>query len=402
MRHPVFSPIAGTISDLCAGECDPHAPLAMIDGVHPVSLTLDWPIRKPRPVRRKLTPTEPLVTGQRCLDFLFPMVKGGVAVFPGGFGTGKTVLEQSIAKYADIDVVVYVGCGERGNEMAELLDEFSTLEDPRRGGRLMDRTIVIANTSNMPVAAREASIYTAVSMAEYYRDMGLDVLLLADSISRWAEALREISSSLEKMPGEEGYPTYIASRLAAFLERAGVVETLDGRIGSLSMMLAVSPPGGDFTEPVTQCCLRSAGAFYMLDTRLAHSRHFPAINWTQSYSQYERETDQVFDSTISADWSGLRSRTRALLQKAGELREVAEIAGHEGLQDDDRLLLHCSEQLQERFLRQNAYSDDAFSTPEATIGLCREILSAYDTGITRLKTGDSIDSILQEAHHATG
>lgn len=402
VRHPLFSPAAGVITEICAGECDLCAPLAIIDGKLPIPLTHDWPIRKPRPVRRKLTPSEPLVTGQRCLDFLFPMVKGGVAVFPGGFGTGKTVLEQSIAKYADIDVVVYVGCGERGNEMAELLDEFSTLEDPRRGSRMMDRTIVIANTSNMPVAAREASIYTAVSMAEYYRDMGLDVLLLADSISRWAEALREISASLEEMPGEEGYPTYIASRLAAFLERAGVVETLDGRIGSLSLMLAVSPPGGDFTEPVTQCCLRSAGAFYMLDSRLAHSRHFPAVNWNQSYSQYERETDRAFDAEVSDDWSKLRNRTRALLQKAGELREVAEIAGHEGLQDDDRLLLHCSEQLQEQFLCQNAYSEDAFSTPAATIDLCRHLLDAYDANVTRLRAGDAIDDILLEEKHATG
>jgi V/A-type H+-transporting ATPase subunit A len=402
VKHPFFTPVAGRITALCSGDCNPHEPLAVIDDDQPVSLLHDWPIRRPRPVRRKLTPTQPLITGQRCLDLLFPMVKGGVAVFPGGFGTGKTVLEQSIAKYADVDVVVYVGCGERGNEMAELLDEFSTLEDPRRGGRLMDRTIVIANTSNMPVAAREASIYTAVSMAEYYRDMGFDVLLLADSISRWAEALREISSSLEEMPGEEGYPTYIASRLSSFLERAGVVETLDGRTGTLSMMLAVSPPGGDFTEPVTQCCLRAAGAFYMLDSRLAHSRHFPAVNWTQSYSQYEQQTDPIFDRTVSADWSRLRSRTRALLQKSGELREIAEIAGHEGLQDDDRLLLHCSEQLQERFLRQNAYSEDAFSTPDATIGLCRQILAAYDSNLDRLKAGDAIDTILQEANHATG
>lgn len=264
----------------------------------------------------------------------------------------------------------------------------------------MDRTIVIANTSNMPVAAREASIYTAVSMAEYYRDMGFDVLLLADSISRWAEALREISASLEEMPGEEGYPTYIASRLSAFLERAGVVETLDGRTGSLSMMLAVSPPGGDFTEPVTQACLRAAGAFYMLDSRLAHSRHFPAVNWTQSYSQYESATDRLFDSTISADWSKLRSRARALFQKSGELREVAEIAGHEGLQDDDRLLLHTAEQLQEQFLRQNAYSEDAFSTPEATIDLCRQLFAAYDAGVVRLQAGDAIDDILQGVNHA--
>ncbi|MBE0502018.1 MAG: V-type ATP synthase subunit A, partial [Desulfuromonadales bacterium] len=356
----------------------------------------DWPIRRPRPVRRKMTPTQPLITGQRCLDLLFPMVKGGVAIFPGGFGTGKTVLEQSIAKYADVDVVVYVGCGERGNEMAELLDEFTTLDDPRRGGRLMDRTIVIANTSNMPVAAREASIYTAVTMAEYYRDMGLDVLLLADSISRWAEALREISASLEEMPGEEGYPTYIASRLSAFLERAGVVQTLDGQTGSLSMMLAVSPPGGDFTEPVTQACLRAAGAFYMLDSRLAHSRHFPAINWTQSYSQYQPETDKVFNETVNASWSELRRRTRALFQKSGQLHEVAEIAGHEGLQDDDRLLLHCAEQLQSEFLRQNAYSKDAFSTPEATFSLCQRLFADYDTGIARLEAGDAIDDILQE------
>jgi V/A-type H+-transporting ATPase subunit A len=268
-RHLVSAPCDGTIATLLAGSyslCQPVG--SYLDG-HPISVCSEWPVRRPRPCQRKLAPSTPLVTGQRVVDFLYPLARGGTAIFPGGFGTGKTILEQSIAKFADVDLVVYVGCGERGNEMAELLEELAGLSDPWTARKLMERTIVVANTSNMPVAAREASIYTAVTMAEYFRDMGYHVLLLADSISRWAEALREISSSLEEMPGEEGYPTYLASRMAGFMERAGVVETMNGTIGSLSMILSVSPPGGDFTEPVTQACLRTAGAFLMLDATLA-------------------------------------------------------------------------------------------------------------------------------------
>ena len=262
-------------------------------------------MRIARPYRRKFAPAAPLVTGQRSIDFLFPLARGGTAIFPGGFGTGKTILEQSIAKFADVDIVVYVGCGERGNEMADMIAEFEELQDPWTKRPLRERTVLVVNTSNMPVAAREASIYTAVTMAEYYRDMGYHVLFLADSLSRWAEALREISASLEEMPGEEGYPTYLASRLSGFLERAGVVETLNGKIGSLSMILSVSPPGGDFTEPVTQACLRTTGAFLMLDTSLAHRRHYPAINWFQSYSLYAGEVAGHYRKKVSPEWDEL-------------------------------------------------------------------------------------------------
>ena len=326
----------------------------------------DWPVRVPRPYKAKLSTLEPLVTGQRSIDFLFPLAKGGTAIFPGGFGTGKTLLEQSIAKFADVDVVVYVGCGERGNEMAEMLEEFSALCD-RCGDRpLMERTIVVANTSNMPVAAREASIYTAVTMAEYFRDQGLHVLLLADSLSRWAEALREISSALEEMPGEEGYPTYLASRLAEFFARAGMVETIDGRVGSLTLLLSVSPAGGDFTEPVTQACLRTTGALLMLDTNLAHRRHFPAIDWFRSFSLYDAGVSAHFDRAVAADWSARRQQVRTLLQQEARLREVAEIVGTEGLQAADRRVMEIAEQIRRSFLAQNAFTEDAFSTPHET------------------------------------
>lgn len=355
-----------------------------------------WPVRMPRPYKRKLSPSEPLITGQRCIDFLFPISRGGTVIMPGGFGTGKTILEQSIAKFADVDIVVYVGCGERGNEMAELIEDFSNLTDPWTGKALMERTILVVNTSNMPVAAREASIYTAVTMAEYYRDMGYHVLLLADSLSRWAEALREISSSLEEMPGEEGYPTYLASRLSAFFERAGVVETLSGKIGSLSMVLSVSPPGGDFTEPVTQACLRTAGAFLMLDTSLAHRRHFPAINYFQSYSLYAKEIIPNFKEGVSLQWEELMHRCREILQREEVLREVVEIVGIEGLQNADRLLMKASEMIRLEFLCQNAYTDDAFSPPEKTISKIAEILEFYDHAEERLKQGAPLDEVLKQ------
>jgi len=288
-----------------------------------------------------------------------------------------------------------VGCGERGNEMAELISEFEMLTDPWTGRMLMERTILVANTSNMPVAAREASIYTAVSMAEYYRDMGYHVLLLADSLSRWAEALREISSSLEEMPGEEGYPTYLASRLSGFFERAGVVETLGGQIGSLTMILSVSPPGGDFTEPVTQACLRTAGAFFMLDTTLAHSRHFPAINWFQSYSLYEKEVVEYFVDKVSKQWNELKQRCCEMLQREEALKEVAEIVGSEGLQDADRLLMKVAEAIRSDFLCQNAYTEDAFSPPEKTVAKIRAILEHYDASLARLEKGDTLDEIMK-------
>lgn len=396
-RHLITASHGGRIARLVDGEFTLNEPLGVLSDGREILAGEVWPVRRARPYRRKLSPSAPLVTGQRVIDFLFPLARGGTAIFPGGFGTGKTILEQAIAKFADVELVVYVGCGERGNEMAELLEEFVTLSDPWSGQPLMQRTIVVVNTSNMPVAAREASIYTAVTMAEYYRDMGFHVLLLADSISRWAEALREISSSLEEMPGEEGYPTYLASRLAGFFERAGVVETLGGRIGSLSMILSVSPPGGDFTEPVTQACLRTAGAFFMLDTSLAHRRHFPAINWFQSYSLYEREMAAHFGDQVSPRWVELHRRCRGLLQREETLREVAEIVGIEGLQDADRLLMKAAERIRLEFLAQNAYTEDAFSPPDQTLAKIAEIVDFYDRAEARLKEGAFLDEILKGA-----
>jgi len=355
----------------------------------------EWPVRLARPFRRKFAPSSPLVTGQRSIDFLFPLARGGTAIFPGGFGTGKTILEQSVAKFADVDIVVYVGCGERGNEMADMIAEFEELKDPWTKRPLRERTVLVVNTSNMPVAAREASIYTAVTIAEYYRDMGYNVLFLADSLSRWAEALREISASLEEMPGEEGYPTYLASRLSGFLERAGVVETLSGKIGSLSMILSVSPPGGDFTEPVTQSCLRTTGAFLMLDTTLAHRRHYPAINWFQSYSLYAKDVARYYNEKISPEWEGLLKRCNQVLQEEESLREVAEIVGAEGLQDADRLLMRTAERIRTGFLQQNAYSEDAFSPPEKTAASIKSILEWHDKCVEMLKQGKTLEEVLK-------
>ncbi|WP_432821278.1 V-type ATP synthase subunit A [Trichloromonas sp.] len=394
-KHFVRAAVSGTVQTITTGPFDLHAPVATLEDGQRCFCFEDWPVRKPRPYRRKLPLGEPLVTGQRCVDFLFPLARGGTAIFPGGFGTGKTILEQTIAKFAAIDIVIYVGCGERGNEMAEMLEEFTALDDPWSGKPLMARTIVVVNTSNMPVAAREASIYTAVTMGEYYRDMGYHVLLLADSLSRWAEALREISSALEEMPGEEGYPTYLASRLAEFFARAGAVETLSGKIGSLSMILSISPPGGDFTEPVTQACLRTTGSFLMLDTALAHRRHFPAINWFQSFSLYA-EVSAHFNETTSPRWDAVKQECRQLLQKEEGLREVAEIVGTEGLQDGDRLLMKVAETIRQKFLSQNAYSEDAFSTPEQTFEKISGMLEFYRCAGEKLKQGKFLDEILKD------
>ena len=393
-RHLVFAPCDGVLAELAGGDYNLCQPVGRYVDGRAVPVCQHWPVRSPRPCRRRMAPAEPLVTGQGVVDLLYPLPRGGTAIFPGGFGTGKTILEQSVAKFSDVDLVVYVGCGERGNEMAELLEEFAALSDPWTGRRLMERTIVVANTSNMPVAAREASIYTAVTMAEYFRDMGYHVLLLADSISRWAEALREISSSLEEMPGEEGYPTYLASRMAGFMERAGVVETMSGRIGSLSMILSVSPPGGDFTEPVTQACLRTAGAFLMLDSSLAHRRHFPAVNWFQSYSLYEPAMEQHFCRTVAEGWTEARQRCRTLLQREESLREVAEIVGLEGMQEHDRLILHSAQRIRLEFLCQNAYSEDAFSSPERIMEMISGILAEYDRLEKVLLSGQTLESAL--------
>jgi V/A-type H+-transporting ATPase subunit A len=385
----------GTVTRVASGDISLDEPFGEFEGGLEIPGCHEWPVRRPRPYRRKHPPTTPLVTGQRSIDLLFPLARGGVAIVPGGFGTGKTILEQSIAKFADVDIVVYVGCGERGNEMADLIAEFEELEDPWTKRKLTERTVLVVNTSNMPVAAREASIYTAVTMAEYYRDMGYHVLFLADSLSRWAEALREISTSLEEMPGEEGYPTYLASRLSSFMERAGVVDTMSGRTGSLSMILSVSPPGGDFTEPVTQACLRTTGAFFMLDTSLAHRRHYPAINWFQSYSLYAKDLSAHYGRTVAPEWEDLRKRCGQILQQEESIREVAEIVGIEGLQDTDRLIMRTAERIRNEFLGQNAYSDDAFSPPERTLALIQGIIAQHDLVAEKLKQGVKLEEALK-------
>jgi V/A-type H+-transporting ATPase subunit A len=378
-QHPIIIPPNknGRVENISQGTITLEEPLCRLDDGSKIFGYHNWPMRVPRPYRKKIIPQGPVITGQRIIDFLFPLARGGTSIIPGGFGTGKTILEQTIAKHADVDIVIYAGCGERGNEMSELIEEFLELVDPRTNCPLMDRTVLVVNTSKMPVAAREASIYTAVTLGEYYRDLGFHVLLLADSISRWAEALREISSSLEEMPGEEGYPTYLASRLSSFVERAGVVETLSGDIGSLSMILSVSPPGGDFTEPVTQSLLRTAGAFLMLDTSLANSRHFPAINWMQSYSLYQNILAPYFRENVAEEWEALRTRCREIMHKEESLKEIMEIVGIEGLQEQDRLVMRVAEKIRSNFLAQNAYTDDASCEPLKTLEIIRSITQEY-------------------------
>jgi len=347
-------------------------------GIVELAMMQRWPARQPRPHCGKLDPTQPLVTGQRVVDTFFPIAKGGTAIIPGGFGTGKTVLEQTFAKWADADIVIYVGCGERGNEMTEVLDEFPSLEDPHTGGALMDRTVMLANTSNMPVAAREASIYTGVTLAEYFRDMGYHAALMADSTSRWGEALREVSGRLEEMPGEEGYPAYLLSRLANFYERGGRVTCLgkEGRIGSVTLIGAVSPPGGDFSEPMTQNSLRVTGVFWGLDTDLARRRHFPAINWISSYSLYKLDT--WFDGQVAEDWDAQLRRARALLQREAELQEIVQIVGADALAEIEKGELAVGRILREDFLQQSAFSDDAFSPLEKTYWMLKVILAFHD------------------------
>ncbi len=383
-QHPIIAPpgTSGMVENILQGGITLEETLCKLDNGAEILGYHSWPMRVPRPYKKKISPKEPVITGQRIIDFLFPLARGGTSIIPGGFGTGKTILEQTIAKHADVDIVIYAGCGERGNEMSELIEEFLELEDPRTNLPLMERTVLVVNTSNMPVAAREASIYTAVTLGEYYRDLGFHVLLLADSISRWAEALREISSSLEEMPGEEGYPTYLASRLSSFVERAGIVETLSGDVGSLSMILSVSPPGGDFTEPVTQSLLRTSGAFLMLDTTLANSRHFPAINWMQSYSLYKNILEDYFKENFSGDWQTLRNRCREILHKEETLKEIMEIVGIEGLQEQDRLVMTVAEKIRSGFLAQNAYTDDAFCEPQKTLDIIRSVTEVYLKGKT--------------------
>ncbi len=360
-----------------------------------ITLRQDWPVRRPRPYQAKRNPDWPLLTGTRIIDALFPIAKGGSAVIPGGFGTGKTVMEQSLARWASADVVVYIGCGERGNEMADVLGEFPTLQDPRHAAPLMDRTVLIANTSNMPVAAREASIYTGITIAEYYRDMGYDVLVLADSTSRWGEALREISGRLEEMPGEEGYPAYLATRLAAFYERSGRVRCLGQpeRNGSVTLVGAVSPPGGDFSEPVTQNSLRVAGTFWALDYELSRRRHFPAINWTRSYSLYELQG--WFASEIAPGWPGLVREAAALLQREAELLEIVQLVGPDALADPQREVLAIGRMLREDFLQQGAYDEvDRFCPLDKTYAMLQVIMAFHRHAAEAVQRGAGLESLL--------
>jgi V/A-type H+-transporting ATPase subunit A len=365
--HSIMVPpkVSGTVAEIGSGEFTVGQAVGRLQDGTELGLQQRWPAKVPRPVVRKTVSTEPFVTGQRVLDCLFPIAAGGTACLPGGFGTGKTVLEQSLAKYSAADLIVYVGCGERGNEMTDVLTEFPELIDPRTGGPLMDRTVLVVNTSNMPVAAREASIFVGVTIAEYFRDMGHAVAVMVDSSSRWAEALREISSRLEEMPGEEGYPTYLPSRLASFYERAGAAECLggDGRHGSVTIVGAVSPPGGDFSEPVTQSTMRVAGALWALDYPLAHSRHYPAINWNRSYSLYDERLAPWFRKHVGETWPSLRESLVHLLEKEAELQEVVQLVGPDSLQESDRLTLETSRMLRDGFLQQNATSEIDASCP---------------------------------------
>ncbi|MFX0013537.1 MAG: V-type ATP synthase subunit A [Promethearchaeota archaeon] len=343
----------------------------------PLTLKQTWPVRKPRPFKRKLEANIPLITGQRIYDTFFPIAKGGVAAIPGGFGTGKTVSQHQLAKWSDATVVVYVGCGERGNEMAEVLKEFPDLEDPRSGEKLMQRTVLIANTSNMPVAAREASIYLGITIAEYYRDMGYDVALMADSTSRWAEALREISGRLEEMPGEEGYPAYLASRIAEFYERAGRIETLSGHTASISAIGAVSPGGGDFSEPVTQNTLKTVRVFWALSYPLARSRHFPAISWLESYSLYIDSLADWYHENVATDFNKRREEAMALLQKEKELQEIVQLIGPDALPESEKIILQAAKMIREDFLQQNAYSTDSYCALDKQYKILKIIMLFY-------------------------
>jgi V/A-type H+-transporting ATPase subunit A len=397
--HRVLVPpgVSGTVAAI--GEAQDFAvgdAVGRLEDGTPLLLAHAWPVRQPRPVGRRLVLGAPLVTGQRVFDFLFPVAEGGSVAVPGGFGTGKTVIEQSLAKYAEADVMVYVGCGERGNEMAEVLEEFPRLVDPRTGRPVMDRTILIVNTSNMPVAAREASVYIGITIAEYYRDMGYRVALMADSLSRWGEALREIGARLQEMPGEEGYPTYLGNRLGKFYERAGRVRAVGvpERDGALTVISAISPPGGDFSEPVTQAALRVTGALWALDAALAHQRQFPAVDWETSYSLYTEVTTPWFTEHAGADWDALRRETLELLQRDRELREIAELVGPEALLDADRLLLEVARTIRETVLGQSAHDpNDALSSLDKTHRLAGLALEAYRAGKRALEAGKAFEQL---------
>lgn len=386
----------GVVEDIREGEFKVEDEVAVINGKK-INMISEWSVRKPRPCKKKLPPDTPFVTGQRIFDFLFPVAEGGTAIVPGGFGTGKTVIEHTLAKFARADIIVYVGCGERGNEMTEVLTDFQNLLNPFTGNKLMGRTILIINTSNMPVAAREASMFTGITIAEYYRDMGYSVALMADSTSRWGEALREISSRMEEMPGEEGYPPYLATRLGNFYERAGRVVCLgrEGRIGSVTIVSAISPPGGDFSEPVTQASLRVAGALWSLDTDLAYRRHFPAVNWSRSFSLYTKVLRDWFSKNISHDINDMREKLFILLQRFEELKDVVQLVGLDALQDRDRITFDVADIMIEGFLRQSVFhAADAFCSLEKQYWMLCCIFKYYDEALKSIEKGIYLERIL--------
>ena len=399
LQHHILVPpgISGVIKTIDKGNFTVTDTVAEFDTGESLTMLQKWPVRQPRPVRQRRPPTVPFITGQRVLDTLFPIASGGTVIIPGGFGTGKTVVEQALAKYAQAQVIIYIGCGERGNEIADVLAEFPQLTDPETGHPLMERTILIVNTSNMPVAAREASIYTGITIAEYYRDMGYAVAVMADSLSRWAEAIREISARMEEMPGEEGYPTYLPTKLAGFYERSGRVQCLgsEDREGVVTIVSAISPPGGDFSEPVTQSAMQMAGGLWALDADLAHRRHFPAINWKQSFSLYIAGLDSWFRQEVAADWPTLRENLASLLQKEEEIQEVAQLVGSDALPEQERLTLAIGRFVREEYLRQNAFSETDGTCPlEKQYWMLKaffQFLQYCENGLTK---GKSLEELL--------
>lgn len=402
VNHKIMLPnkVSGKIVEISEGDYTVEDTVYKVEtekGIREFTLMQSWPVRVGRPYKRKLSPDIPLVTGQRVIDTLFPIAKGGVAAVPGPFGSGKTVVQHQLAKWAAADIIVYIGCGERGNEMTDVLNEFPELRDPRTGNSLMERTVLIANTSDMPVAAREASIYTGITIAEYFRDMGYTVALMADSTSRWAEALREMSGRLEEMPGEEGYPAYLGSRLAQFYERAGrvIVNGSEDTEGALSVIGAVSPPGGDISEPVSQATLRIVKVFWGLDSALAYKRHFPAINWLTSYSLYADSLSEWFNGNVKPDWYKLRGRLMAILQEESELEEIVKLVGMDALSPSDRLKLEAARSIREDYLHQNAFDDvDTYTSLDKQYLLMELILAYYDKSLEGLKKGASIEKLV--------
>nr|WP_245250175.1 ATP synthase subunit A [Methanolobus bombayensis] len=397
IEHKIMVPptVSGTIEEIKSGKFKVDETICVLAGGKELSMMQKWPVRMPRPVDKKFIPRRPLITGQRILDGLFPVAKGGTAAIPGPFGSGKTVTQQQLAKWSDTDIVVYIGCGERGNEMADVLNEFPELQDPKTGRPLMERTVLIANTSNMPVAAREASVYTGITIAEYYRDMGYDVSLMADSSSRWAEAMREISSRLEEMPGEEGYPAYLSARLSEFYERAGAVKSLSAEEGSITVIGAVSPPGGDFSEPVTQNTLRIVKVFWALDAKLAQRRHFPSIDWLTSYSLYTQGLADWFAENVAPDWVPLRDNAMDLLQQESELQEIVQLVGSDALPEDQQLVLEICRMLREYFLQQNAFHPvDTYCPFDKQYQLLKAISKYSDMAQAALESGIPMKDIL--------